>query len=169
MIDQNTENLKVRVPNIRIASYSAESGALISEQEFPNLIVNTGLDYINNRFAGAAWAGSVYNAANISKIVLGAGSTPAASTDTGLQSASSFQFAINIGTTGLIVWPVGNMQITVLLGASDGWGSTFKELGLFTSSSDLIGRGTYSLPIIKSSSSLTYEVIQWQFGIVATV
>lgn len=146
-------NLKPYV-NIKITEYS-ESGDLVSEQEMHNLVTSTGLDYMISHILGQSTL-------RLYTYILGSGSTPAASTDTALQSSQQNLLLSTYTST------TGTATFTATLGTTIGWGSTYKEIGILTSSSQLIGRSILNIPIVKTSSSFTLNKIDWEFAFIPT-
>lgn len=144
-----TSNLKT-YSNIKITEYSAD-GDYINSQTFPNLIVSTGLDFMRDHIIGMTTQ-------RIYQYILGTGTTAAASTDVGVQS-SAYTLPLSTYTS-----TSATVTFTATVGTTIGWGSTYNEIGIFTSSSQLIGRSLLSVPIIKTSSSLTLNRIDWTFS-----
>ena len=117
-----------------------------------NLITSTGLDIFRDYLAGTLLAPNYF--------MLGTGTTAAASTDTALQS-SNFDVAFTDSTTRS-----AGITFNGYVYSTDGVGSTWNEVGIFTSSSQLIGRALIT-PIIKTSSSPTNQLIAWAFDLTA--
>jgi hypothetical protein len=92
---------------------------------------------------------------------LGGGSTPAASTDVTLQST-----LYNV-TFGASTIRPGGVTFNGTLYSTDSLGSTFKEIGIFTSSSQMIARALIST-IIKSSAQPKNEYFAWAFDLAAS-
>lgn len=143
-------NIKLYDPNITITRFYVDTGET-SEQTFKNLIVTNGLNIMRDHLISTA--GALYP----NNFMLGTGTTAAYSTDTALQS-SAYSLTSLTSTTR-----TAGITFTGTIGTTVGWGSTYKEIGVFTSSSELIGRSLITIPIVKTSSSLTVENIAWAF------
>lgn len=145
-------NVFIRTPNIKITRFYVDSNES-SEQVFKNLIVTNGLNIMRNHLLSTLSTTALWP----SVFMLGSGSTPAYSTDTSLQSSS-----VSVSFSGSTQRTAG-VTFEASVGTTIGWGSTWKEIGVFTSSSELIGRSIITIPITKTSSSLTVENIEWAF------
>lgn len=143
-------NIRIHSPNIKITRFYVGTGKT-SEQIFRNLIVTQGLNLMRDHLM------STLNAPTLDHFILGTGSTPAYSTDTSLQSSS-----VTLAFVSSTQRP-GGVTFATSLGTTVGVGTTFKEIGIFTSSSYLVGRSIILIPIVKTSSSLTIETINWAF------
>lgn len=137
--------------NLRIVS--VDSAGNVSEFRTHNMVVSTGLDYIRDRFYSTATYPPPY------KFMLGSGSTPVASTDTALQTSE-----YDILFTGTTIRAAG-VSFEGAIYSTDGHGTTSKEIGLFTSSSNIIARAIIS-DLIKSSDSPTNQYISWAFDFI---
>lgn len=140
--------------NVKI-TYFDEDWNYIRKGRSHNLILSTGLDLIRNHLLSTLSPLTPY------KFILGTGTTAVASTDTSLQTSN-----YNISFTGSTVRAAG-VTFEGYIYTSDGIGSTWTELGIFTSSSEIIGR-TLIAAIIKTSSNPTNEFIEWAFDLTAS-
>lgn len=140
--------------NVKISRFD-ENGTLLSEEVTHNLILSTGLDLFRNHLISSG------GALPMNHFKLGTGTTAAASTDTSLQTS-----AYDVAFTGSTTRTAG-VTFTGSLYSTDGIGSTFYEVGIFTSSSEIVGR-TLIQPIIKTSSHPTNELISWAFDLTAS-
>jgi hypothetical protein len=140
--------------NVKI-TYFDKDWNYIREGRTHNLILSTGLDLIRNHLMSTLAPLTPY------KFMLGTGTTAVVSTDTGLQSSN-----YNISFTGSTLRSAG-VTFEGYIYTTDGVGSTWNELGIFTSSSEIIGR-TLIVPIIKTSSNPTNEFIEWAFDLTAS-
>lgn len=130
-------------------------GNIISNTDVHNLITDSGLNVIRDHLLSTGGALPAHH------FTLGSGSTAAASTDIALQSS-----LLTVAFTETTIRIAGvTFQGTIY--TTDGLGSTFKEIGIFTSSSELIGRALITPVLIKSSSRYTTEVIEWKFDLTA--
>jgi hypothetical protein len=140
--------------NVRIVSYDLQ-GRVISQQAVHNLVPSTGLDLILNRLLSTGTALVPHH------FTFGTGTTAAYSTDTGLQSSA---YDISFTTPSVAA---AEVTFNGSVYSTDGVGSTWNEIGIFTSSSSLVARALIA-PLIKTSSSPTNELIAWSFDLVAT-
>jgi hypothetical protein len=150
---KQSNNLEIN-GNIRIARFDKEWN-LISEDRPHNLVVSTGLDLIMNHLLSSMTPITPHH------FILGTGTTAAASTDIALQTS-----AYNVSFTGSTVRP-GGVTFNGSLYSTDGVGSTFKEIGIFTSSSQIIARALIA-NLVKTSSNPTNELISWAFDFIAS-
>lgn len=127
-------------------------GNILSVDKVHNIVVSTGLDLMVYHLVSSmsAYAQVPY------KFMLGGGTTAAASTDTALQSSD-----YDISFTGTTMRSAG-VSFEGAIYSTDGHGTTSNEIGLFTSSSQIIARALIS-PLIKSSDLPSNEYISWAF------
>lgn len=117
-----------------------------------NLVVDNGLNQVRDHLIGLSAA------APLDHFILGTGSTPAYSTDTGVQT-SSLTIAFSTSTSY-----AAGVTFKGTIGINDGIGSTFKEIGIFTSSSQMYARALLTPSLVKSTNPYTLETMSWAFA-----
>lgn len=136
--------------NVEVIQFDTD-GNIIRQSKSHNLIVSTGLDLMRDHLLSSV------SAPTPDHFQLGSGTAPVASTDEDL-IASNFSTAIESK-----VLSAGAVEFRTEISYTTGYGLTWGEIGLFTSSSQLIGRTLIS-PMVKSSVNLTKEYIYWKFA-----
>ena len=140
--------------NLQIVSKDLEGNVLYVDNVH-NLVVSTGLDLIRNHLLSTMTALAPHH------FCLGGGTTAAASTDVTLQSTL---YDVTLGDSTI---RSGGVTFNGTLYSTDSLGSTFKEIGIFTSSSQMIARALIST-IIKSSAQPKNEYFAWSFDFTAS-
>jgi hypothetical protein len=141
--------------NIEIVQFDI-FGNEITRSKFHNMVVDNGLNIFRDHMISTAGALPAHH------FTLGTGTTAAASTDMGLQSS-----AYTVSFTGSTTRAKG-VTFQGSLYSTEGTGTTYKEIGIFTSSSELIGRALITPVLVKSSSTPTNELISWAFDMIAS-
>lgn len=121
-----------------------------------NLVVDNGLNQMRDHLIGLSAA------APLDHFILGTGTTAAYSTDTGVQtSAYTISFSTSTSYSAGVTFK-GTIGTTI--GTSNAGGSTYTEIGIFTSSSQLYARALLTPVLIKSTNPYTIETMSWAFA-----
>jgi hypothetical protein len=141
--------------NVKIRHYDV-NGNWIKDDAVHNIVVSTGLDLLRDHLLSTAAVTLTPH-----HFVLGNSTVAVASSDVALGSSS-----YDISFTGSTIRTAG-VTFNGSIYSTDGVGSTWNEIGLFTSSSSLYARALIA-PIIKTSSQPTNQLIAWAFDLTAT-
>jgi hypothetical protein len=126
-----------------IEIHDAVTGALLAEQRYDNVIVDYVRAQIVQAFKGAA------TSLEVTHIAIGTDGTAALRTDTALGAE-----VIRSVPTAVIDYSAYEVGFKLFLSASQGNGSTFREIGLFDAPSggNMFARSTSFAPIAKNSA-----------------